>query len=97
MEDYHSRAGVEMPSPRSHAAFHTMVENQLAMELPAEAPLVLERLMGEGLDRHDAVHAIASVLAKYMHRAVRRTTRGDPNSVYRRELRRLTAKKWLAS
>ena len=49
----------------AHAAFHTAVENQIAMDLE---PVVraMHRLTKEGLTRHDAIHAIGSVLAEHL-------------------------------
>jgi hypothetical protein len=58
---------------------------------------ILARLMAEGLDRHDAIHAIASVVAGQMWRAMRGEARGDTNERYVHELQALTAKKWLES
>jgi hypothetical protein len=41
---------------------HGIVENQIALgdELPVER--TVKRLIAEGLDRHNAIHAIASVI-----------------------------------
>jgi hypothetical protein len=84
---------------RLHALMHVIVENQLAMP---EAPVVratLERLMAEGLDRHDAIHAIASVLTEQMWHVMKGEAPQDENvgQAYYRELEKLTAAKWLAS
>jgi len=49
-------------SARAHAATHGIVENQAAMGHATVVPTTLDRLMRDGLDRHDAVHAIGSVL-----------------------------------
>jgi hypothetical protein len=49
-------------SARAHAATHVVVENQAAMGDATAVPATLARLMREGLERHDAVHAIGSVL-----------------------------------
>jgi hypothetical protein len=64
--DYHRRTRVKLPNQRLHAAIHVAVENQIAMgdELPVHG--VLDRLQAEGLDRHDAIHAIGSALAEHM-------------------------------
>ncbi|MGY4511289.1 hypothetical protein [Bradyrhizobium sp. USDA 3650] len=44
-----------------HAVIHAVVESQIAdRELPVRA--AAQRLMSEGLDRHEAIHAIRSVL-----------------------------------
>ena len=58
--EYHRLARVEVPNATLHAAFHVIVETQAAMgdELPVARTLA--RLQIEGLDRHDAVHAIGS-------------------------------------
>ncbi|MEO6079482.1 MAG: DUF1841 family protein [Steroidobacteraceae bacterium] len=53
-----------------HAALHVAVENQLAMGQPASVSQAMVRLRSQGLSRHDAVHAIASVLAEHLHAIV---------------------------
>jgi len=66
IEQHHRKARIRLPNVRMHAMFHMIVENQLAMEEP---PVVraLHRLRNGGLTRHDAIHAIASVLAEFMY------------------------------
>ncbi|MCH8980062.1 MAG: hypothetical protein IH945_12595, partial [Armatimonadetes bacterium] len=51
--EHHREAGVKLPNERLHATVHVIVENQIALgdEIPARA--TLERLIREGLDRHD--------------------------------------------
>jgi len=79
-----------------HAIFHNVVETQIARDEPSLVGRTLRRLMTEGLDRHDALHAIGSVLAELMNDAVRR---GEPfaNDEYCGALERLTAESWRAS
>jgi hypothetical protein len=73
-------------------------------ELPVRR--TAQRLMSEGLDRHDAIHAIGSVLAGNIHDLMRTGSDSrldqaksgqDPNKAYFAELERLTAKGWLRS
>jgi len=93
-ETYHRRAGIEVPNMTVHATVHAIIENQVAMgdELPTHN--AIERLMGEGLDRHDAVHAVASVLAVHINDALRA---GSPNiEAYNDAVERLTAESWRA-
>jgi hypothetical protein len=93
--DYHEGAQIELPNARLHAAIHVIVENQVAMgdELPVRR--VLERLQREGLDRHEAIHAIGSVLAGHLSDLVKTgTQKGDANENYWSELGRLTAEGW---
>ena len=57
---YHRRAGIRFPREQAHAAIHVVVENQIAdAKLPVRR--IAQRLISEGLDRHEAVHAIGSV------------------------------------
>jgi hypothetical protein len=58
----------------------------------------LARLMGEGLDRHDAVHAVGSVVMGLMYDKlrVRGKDAGDINAKYADELATLTAESWRA-
>ena len=93
---YHRRTEVELPSEEGHAATHVVVENQAALgnEVPAQA--TLERLMREGLDRHDAVHAVGSVLLNHVQDILSRADEEpDPNTRYFDELQRLSGAKWL--
>lgn len=64
---YHRRARIRMPNPHLHAVLHVAVENQIARD-DARIPVAatLRRLMAEGLDRHDALHAIASVMTEHI-------------------------------
>ncbi|MCZ7664791.1 MAG: DUF6398 domain-containing protein [Thermoleophilia bacterium] len=96
--EHHRQAGEQAPNMELHAMIHAVVETQVALgdEEPTAATLI--RLQEEGLDRHDALHAIGSVLAHQMHRAV--TERGevdDPQETFRLDLAALTATGWRAS
>ncbi len=98
VEDYHRRARINLPRARRslHATMHTVVENQVAMgdEIPVKRKL--DQLMEEGLDRHDAVHAIAAVLIGLIYERARgeASQELDPNSKYFAELDGLTAESW---
>jgi len=94
VQEYHRRAKIRLPNQLVHAAIHSAVETQIAgREVPARE--ALERLMIEGLDRHDAVHAIGSVLAGHMHKLMTHSeSSSEPNADYCRELATLTAAKW---
>ena len=98
VRDYHEEDGIDLPNLQLHAAIHATVENQIAMgdEIPVRR--TLERLLGDGLDRHEAVHAIGSVLAAHFYALMKETDLGpDPNAVYYRELESLTAEGWRKS
>jgi hypothetical protein len=87
--EYHRRAEIKLPSARLHAALHVTVENQLA-ERYAPAVAALDRLTASGMDRHDAVHAIASVAAAQMQYVLREGRPFD-HEAYERDLTALTA------
>jgi hypothetical protein len=87
--DYHRRLQIMSPSARLHAALHVTVENQLA-EHHTAAVAALERLMASGVDRHDAIHAIASVAVAQMQRVLREKRPFD-QSAYEQDLLALTA------
>ncbi len=60
---YHHQKEIKSPNLQLHAPIHVAVENQLAL---GEGVVfgTLARLQSEGLNRHDALHAIGSVLAQ---------------------------------
>jgi hypothetical protein len=92
IESYHKRARVRLPSRRMHAIIHAAVETQLAEGLPP-ATRTLTRLMAEGLDRHDAIHALGSILAQHLFDTVKGEGPFDRNR-YTQDLDRLTAEGW---
>jgi hypothetical protein len=95
VERYHRRRKIRLPNAKLHATIHTIVENQVALGDQYPAKSVLARLMSEGLDRHDAIHAIGSVLSRRMYKALKHEDAGtDLNAQYLEELGRLTAESW---
>ena len=83
---------------RLHVMIHVIVENQIAEGDALPVREKARQLVTQGLDRHDAIHAIGSVLAHHMVNVARgRITEPDPNARYFSALRRLTARKWLQS
>jgi hypothetical protein len=98
VEEYHQGSGIELPNMTLHCAIHCTVENQIAMgeELPVKRKL--EQLLEEGLDRHEAIHAIGSVLAGHIYHMLKdKKSSKDPNEAYYRELASLTAEGWVSS
>jgi hypothetical protein len=98
VERYHRKKRIKMPNVRIHAAIHVIVENQVALAEEIPVQKTLERLMREGLDRHDAIHAIGSVLAGQMYDLLKNGSKDqDVNAQYYRQLEELTAEGWLKS
>jgi hypothetical protein len=94
VELYHEHIEVELPAPRFHAAIHGVVENQLALgdETPVRA--TLERLMQEGLDRHEAIHAIGTALTDLIYDISKDKLRSDVTEHYYAHLPKVTAESW---
>jgi hypothetical protein len=96
VESAHEQELDDLPNPTLHCAMHVAIETQVAMgeQLPVAAQL--NRLISEGLTRHDAVHAVASVLAEHMFKIMKHTPQSsrDPNEAYYAALLRLSARNW---
>jgi hypothetical protein len=93
---YHKRAKLPVgENNRLHATAHVIVENQVAMGDATVVPATLDRLMREGLDRHDAIHAVGSVLVGIIFDVAKDPGKQiDINAAYGRELGELTAASW---
>ena len=92
--EFHQVAGIEVPDMETHALLHCVIENQIAMEGELPVAAALQRLLEDGLDRHDAIHAIASVLANHLHEFFHGEDTARTHDVYFAEISELTAKKW---
>ena len=97
-ESFHRLAKIDLPNVKAHAAFHAIVENQVALGLEPVVRAV-PRLVKQGLSRHDAIHAIASVLADHLYEQANAKTEDIDEVVqarYDSAVERLSAKEWLA-
>jgi len=83
-----------MPNAQMHAAIHAIVENQVA---EGHEPVVraMTRLTSTGLSRHDAVHAIGSILAEHIFDVLNDIPmHGNSMANYDAAVERLTAESW---
>jgi len=95
-EAFHRSERVELPNLKAHATFHAMVENQIAEGLESVLR-AMARLERQGLSRHDALHAIAWVLAKHFFEVVNAKHPDSPAVVqarYDAAVERLDANAW---
>ncbi|HET8747404.1 MAG TPA: hypothetical protein VFM98_17525 [Ramlibacter sp.] len=76
---YHSGARIKVPGAEAHAMFHAIVENQIA-EAHAPTCRTVERLQREGLNRHDAIHAVGLVIAEFMYDAMKGSSAASGDS-----------------
>jgi hypothetical protein len=71
VRQYHRQNRIRLANESLHATIHVIVENQVALGDTFAARAVLLRLIAEGLDRHEAVHAIGSVLSEQLFASLR--------------------------
>ena len=93
-EEHHRVARIKLPNLKAHAIFHAIVENQLAENLE---PVVraMNRLTADGLSRHEAIHAVASVVAEHIHDLFNaKTDKNNSTAIYSAAVERLTARSW---
>ena len=99
VEAYHRDARISLPkgARRIHASMHVVVENQLA-ENDEPVGRALRRLMKEGLTRHDAVHAIGSLVAEQIFDLMKYNDTPEASRTrYYAAVERLTAAAWRES
>jgi hypothetical protein len=95
VSDYHRHAKIKLPNLTIHAALHAVVENQIAEELQTVRETVA-RLQAEGFSRHDAIHAVGSVLVGRLQALLREGAQAQFEvEAYFQDLRALTAGGWL--
>jgi hypothetical protein len=93
---FHRRAGAYVGNNEQlHCAMHVIVENQIALGDETAVPRTITRLVSQGLDRHDAIHAVGTILMRHMVRSVREHQVFSPQS-YDADLEALTPESWLA-
>jgi hypothetical protein len=98
VENYHRHLRAQLPNLTAHAIFHVIVENQAALgdEMPVRR--TIGRLMEEGIDRHEAIHAVGSVMSEHMWKLARSIPadplHAQPNASYYAALEKLTVESW---
>ena len=93
--NYHRKARIRLPNAKVHAIVHAMVETQIALGDETPARRTAQRLINEGLDRHEAIHAIGWVLIEFMSDLMDEPeSRAEPNAPYFAALERLAVEDW---
>jgi len=89
---YHHRKKIRLPNAQLHSVIHVVVENQLALGEDIVRN-TLTRLQAEGLSRHEALHAIGSVLAEDLYELLREGSHAQDDTYvrYLEGLKNLTA------
>jgi hypothetical protein len=97
---FHEPRHADSSEATAHATFHVVVENQIALGDQTPVAAAVDRLTSEGLDRHEALHAVGAVFAQCYFDVVQGTTPRDPDALreaYYAEVRALTAERWRAA
>jgi len=76
-----------------HTSVHVIVENQLAMGVEL-IPETIAKLIRQGLDRHEAIHAIGAIISEDIFNIVRGEQSEFSPKRYRKKLEKITAKRW---
>jgi len=96
--DYHRRARIRVPNVKVHATVHAIVETQIALGDETPARRTARRLIDEGLDRHEAIHAIGWVLIEFVQDLMDTPELGgEPKASYFAALEGLTVEDWRRS
>jgi len=96
IETWHRVARIKLPNLTAHAALHVIVENQIALDLESVVR-AMDRLRKQGLTRHDAIHAIGSVVAENLFGILKADQNDDAvasQARYYAAVERLTAVSW---
>ncbi len=96
VRDFHAELDLEMPvdALSIHSSIHVIVENQLAMGVEL-IPETIAKLTRQGLNRHEAIHAIGAILSEDIFDLVKGNIEEFSPTKYRRKLEKITAKRWL--
>jgi hypothetical protein len=87
----------ELTNANLHGIIHTVVENQITWSVSVIVKS-RARLRALGLSRHDAIHAIGSVLTEQIFHTIKgRNFSANLTEVYYDRVRRLSAAEWLRS
>lgn len=92
---FHEGARIKLPNVKAHAVIHAAVENQVASGYGPSCRAI-ERLQREGLARHDAVHAVGTVLARFIQEELNSPRFGDRQAELGAAIDALSASSWRA-
>lgn len=95
IREYHAKAKEPLADEALdiHTALHLVVENQIALGTKP-VPETVRRLIRQGLNRHEAIHAVAAVLSNDIFETLNHEGASFDLAGHRRKLERLTAKRW---
>lgn len=95
-KNYHESARIKVTDAKAHALFHAVVETQIAQRFGPTCQ-ALGRLQEEGLSRHEACHAIGSVVSKCAFESLQNAdgaSAADTQRALKAALEALSASNW---
>ncbi|MEJ2622113.1 MAG: DUF1841 family protein [Candidatus Thiodiazotropha sp.] len=95
VSEFHDEEGDDLldGARELHSSFHVIVENQIAMKESLVSETI-DKLTRQGLDRHEAIHAVAALLSEDIFDLYKGNIEKFDQKKYRRKLEKLTAKRW---
>ena len=95
VREFHEGSDEPLPDDAMglHASIHVVVENQIAME-HVPVPATVDRLIHQGLDRHEAIHAVGAIVSSNIYDLTKGNQMSWDQNQYRRRLDKLTARRW---
>jgi tetratricopeptide (TPR) repeat protein len=75
-------------NPRLHVIVHSIIEKQLELNEPPAVGQALQRLLDQGISRHEAIHRIAALLSEMIFATIKEERAADLRK-YERELNKL--------
>ncbi|MBE9548607.1 MAG: hypothetical protein IMF09_04310 [Proteobacteria bacterium] len=88
-----SCADVPEGAENMHATVHLIVENQLAEGFESVSAAI-SKLVFQGMDRHEAIHAVGAVLSEEMFELYRGSNAQWDQNKYDKRLDKLSAMRW---
>lgn len=95
VEAFHvqSNEDIELEAMTLHATFHVIVENQIAQNVTI-VEQTIAKLIRQGIDRHEAIHAISAIISEDILNAARGEGETFTIKKFRRKLEKITVKRW---
>lgn len=92
--EYHGITDTDLPNEKLHTTIQTIVENQVAMREETPVAATLKRLQHDGLNRHEAIHAVGRVFLYILWEFRQSRGRKPSTERYYGILSRLTVEGW---
>ena len=96
---FHKKHRIRLPNLQMHSGLHAMIENQMA-EGEDAVVRAMDRLLAQGLDRHDAIHALCWVFSLQLFEQMKSPSTSPESSLndsYLAAVERVNAQDWLNS